>query len=89
MGVFIENYVINQKHDLNVIKIIGVANPTSTDQNKFLDTKYVQDFDSFIHSNLYSYPDIIIKEFTEIKRIIDTYLILIQSKQLRLFLIMD
>ena len=75
---FIENYVINQKHDLNVIKkIIGVANlPTSTDQNKFLDTKYVQDFDSFIHSNLYSYPDIIIKEFTEIKRIIDTYLIL-------------
>ena len=26
-----------------------------------MDTKYVQDFDSFIHSNLYSYPDIIIK----------------------------
>jgi len=75
---FIENYVINQKHDLNVIKkIIGVANlPTSTDQNKFSDAKYIQDFDSYIHSKLYSFPDSIIKQFDEIKRIIDTYIIL-------------
>jgi|LSQX01.2.fsa_nt_gb hypothetical protein len=75
---FIENYINNIKHDLKVIKkIIGVANlPTSTEQNRFPETKYIQDFDSFIHSNLYSYPDIIIKEFIEIKRIIDTYLIL-------------
>lgn len=68
----------NIKHDLKVIKkIIGVANlPTSTEQNRFPETKYIQDFDSFVHSNLYSFPDIIIKEFIEIKRIIDTYLIL-------------
>lgn len=75
---FIERYVNEIKQDIKVIKkLIGVANlPTSTDQNKFLDTKYVQDFDNFIHSNLYSYPDIIIKEYAEIKRIIDTFLIL-------------
>lgn len=75
---FIENYVINQKHDLNVIKkSIGVANlPTSTDQNKFPDVKYIQDFDSHIHSNPYNYPYSIINQFDEIKRIIDNYIIL-------------
>ncbi len=75
---FIESYVINQKHDLNVIKkIIGVANlPTSTDQNKFRDVKYIQDFDSHIHSNPYNYPYSIINQFDEIKRIIDNYIIL-------------
>jgi hypothetical protein len=75
---FIENYVINQKHDLNVIKkIIGVANlPTSTDQNEFPDVKYIQDFDSHIHSNPYNYPFSIINQFDEIKRIIDNYIIL-------------
>jgi len=75
---FIEDYVIKQKHDLKVIKkIIGVANlPTSTDQNKFPDVKYIQDFDSHIHSNRYSFPNSIIKQFEEIKRIIDTYIIL-------------
>jgi len=75
---FIENYIINQKHDLNVInKFIGVANlPTSTDQNKFPDVKYIQDFDNHIHSTVYSFPNSIIKQFDEIKRIIDTYIIL-------------
>lgn len=75
---FIENYVINKKRDLNVIKkFIGVANlPTSTDQNKFPDVKYIQDFDSHIHSNPYNYPYSIINQFDEIKRIIDNYIIL-------------
>jgi len=75
---FIENYLNNRNQDLKVLKkIIGVANlPTSTEQNKFPDTKYIQDFDTFIHSNFYSYPDFIIKEMIEIKRIIDNYLIL-------------
>jgi len=75
---FIENYIINKKNDLNVIKkLIGVANlPTSTDQNKFPNVKYIQDFDSLIHSDLYSFPDSIIKQFDEIKRIIETYIIL-------------
>ncbi len=75
---FIENYLNNRNQGFKVLKkSIGVANlPTSTEQNRFLDTKYIQDFDNFIHSNLYSYPDIIIKEFIEIKRIMDTYLIL-------------
>jgi len=75
---FIENYLNNRNRDLKVLKkIIGVANlPTSTEQNKFPDTKYIQDFDTFIHSNFYSYPDFIIKEMIEIKRIIDNYLIL-------------
>jgi len=72
---FIENYLNIKNLDLKVFKRnIGVANlPTSTEQNKFPNTKYIQDFDTFIHSNLYSYPDSIIKEFIEIKRIIDTY----------------
>ncbi|MFN3557556.1 MAG: BREX-4 system phosphatase PglZ [Bacteroidales bacterium] len=75
---FIENYIINKKHDLNVIKKnIGVANlPTSTEQNKFHNVKYIQDFDSHIHSNPYSFPNSIIKQFEEIKRIIDTCIIL-------------
>ncbi len=75
---FIENYIISKKHDLNVIKkIIGVANlPTSTDQNKFPDVKYIQDFDNHIHSNLYSFPNSIINQFDELKRIIDNYIIL-------------
>ncbi len=75
---FIENYLNNRNQDLKVLKkFVGAANlPTSTDQNKFPDTKYIQDFDTFIHSNYYSYPGLIIKEFIEIQRIIDTYLIL-------------
>lgn len=75
---FIENYIINHKTDLHVIKkIIGVANlPTSTNQNKFPDVKYIQDFDSHIHSNHYSFPNSIIKQFDEIKKIIDTYIVL-------------
>jgi len=75
---FIENYVINKKYDLNVInKFIGVANlPTSTDQNKFPNVRYIQDFDSHIHSNLYNYPYSIINQFDIIKRIIDNYIIL-------------
>lgn len=75
---FIENYINTNNHDLKVIKkIIGVANlPTSTDQNRFYDIKYIQDFDTHIHANPYSFPNSIIKQFDEIKRIIDTYLIL-------------
>ena len=75
---FIENYIINQKHGLNVIKkLIGVSNlPTSTEQNKFSNVKYIQDFDSHIHSTPYSFPNSIIEQFDEIKRIIDTYIIL-------------
>ncbi len=76
---FIENYVINKKHDLNVIKkFVGVANlPSSTVHNRFPDVnKYIQDFDNHIHSTVYSFPNSIIKQFDEIKRIIDTYIIL-------------
>jgi hypothetical protein len=75
---FIENYLINKNPDLKIVKrFIGVANlPTSTDQNKFPNTKYIQDFDTFIHSNLYSYPETIIKEFSEIRRILDSYIVL-------------
>lgn len=75
---FIENYIVNQRHDLKVTKkIIGVANlPTSTELNQFPNVKYIQDFDTHIHSNIYSFPDSIIKQFDEIKRIIDTYIVL-------------
>jgi len=75
---FIENYIINQKHGLNVIKkLIGVSNlPTSTEQNKFSNVKYIQDFDSHIHLKPYSFPNSIIEQFDKIKRIIDDYIIL-------------
>jgi len=79
---FIEQYINNHKQDLSVIKkCIGVANlPTSTEQNKFHNVKhnvkYIQDFDNHIHSNSYSFPNSIIKQFKEIKRIIDEYIVL-------------
>lgn len=75
---FIENYLSQTKKEMKVVKkLVGVTNlPSSTDQNRFSDSKYIQDFDTFIHNNPYSYPDSIIKEMHEIKCIIDSYLIL-------------
>jgi uncharacterized protein (DUF2249 family) len=75
---FIENYLKRTNKELKVIKkLVGIANlPSSTEQNRFLDSKYIQDFDAFIHNNPYSYPNSIINEFNEIKRILDTYIIL-------------
>ena len=73
---FIENYLNQNKKELSFVKkLIGVANlPSSTEHNRFKDSKHIQDFDIFIHSNPYSYPVSIINEFNEIKRIIDTNL---------------
>ncbi|HOY32531.1 MAG TPA: BREX-4 system phosphatase PglZ [Bacteroidales bacterium] len=75
---FIENYLTQANKDLRIVKkLVGVANlPTSTEHNRFSDAKYIQDFDSFIHNNTYSYPDLLIKEMEEIKRILNSCLIL-------------
>ncbi len=75
---FIENYLTQANKDLRIDKkLVGVANlPTSTEHNRFSDAKYIQDFDSFIHNNTYSYPDLLIKEMVEIKRILNSCLIL-------------
>ncbi len=75
---FIENYLKEQYKDIFIIKkLIGVARlPTSTDQNKFPEIKYVQDFDYHIHSSKYSFPISIINQFEEIKKIIDKFIIL-------------
>jgi len=75
---FIENYLHQTKKDIKIIKkYIGVSNlPTSTEHNRFSDAKYIQDFDSFIHNNTYSYPDSILNEIDQLKQIIDKYVIL-------------
>ncbi|MFA5806170.1 MAG: BREX-4 system phosphatase PglZ [Melioribacteraceae bacterium] len=75
---FIENYINQSGNELKVIKnIVGVANlPTSTEHNRISDSKYIQDFDRFVHNNLYSYPNSIINEFNELKNIIDLNLTL-------------
>lgn len=74
---FIENYINNYYTDFSILnKLIGVSNlPTSTEHNKFPDTKYVQDFDLFIHTNRFLYPESIINEFVEISKIINSLLI--------------
>jgi hypothetical protein len=79
---FIQNYLQQTRKDIQIVKQqIGVSNlPTSTEQNRFECSKYIRDFDIFIHSDPYSYPVSVINEFNEIKRIIDTYLTL-DSKQ--------
>jgi hypothetical protein len=75
---FIEGY-LNQNHKKLRItqKLIGVANlPSSTDQNRFPDSKYIQDFDTFIHNNPFIYPDSILTEIDEVKKIIEKYIVL-------------
>jgi len=75
---FIESYLVHKGSDLRVIKnYLGVSNlPSSTELNRIEADKYLQDFDLFIHTNLYSYPNSIINEFNLIKRIIDSNFIL-------------
>lgn len=70
---FIENYLNQKVSETKVIKnIIGVANlPTDTNNNRFNNAKHVREYDNLVHNNLYNYPYTIVKEFDEIKKIID------------------
>lgn len=63
-----KNYNIENKY------IARVNLPTTTDANRYSndDIKYIQDFDKFIHDNLYHYPDTIIAEFKKLKKIVDS-----------------
>lgn len=75
---FLESYLNNFKKEYKIVKkLVGVSYlPSSTDHNKFKETKYIQDFDKFIHSQRYNYPEAIINEIEKIKEIIDTHIVL-------------
>ncbi|GAI36035.1 unnamed protein product, partial [marine sediment metagenome] len=75
---FIEKYIESLNANYRVVENkIGVANlPTSTEQNRFPDSKYIQDFDLVIHNNTYKYPNSIIQEFSVLREIIDSNIVL-------------
>jgi len=75
-----KNYNIENKY------IARVNLPTTTDKNRYNVVNYFQDFDKFIHGNLYHYPGTIIAEFKKLKDIIDS---IILQKNKRAIIISD
>jgi len=70
----INSWIKEKDYNLEKNLIARVNLPTTTDANRYSnnDIKYIQDFDKFIHSNLYHYPITIIAEFNKLKEIVDS-----------------
>jgi len=77
-----KNYNIENKY------IARVNLPTTTDANKYdnNNVKYIQNFDKFIHDNLYHYPNTIIAEFKKLKEIVNA---IVLQKNKRAIIISD
>lgn len=64
-------YCLQQKkYTVESIQVAKVNLPTITDVNRYEKAVYIQDFDKFIHDNLYKYPQSIVNEIELIAGII-------------------
>jgi len=77
-----KNYNIERK------QIARVKLPSTTDENRYEhdNLQYIQDFDKFIHDNIYNYPTTIVKEVEELRKIFEEIVI---EKNRRAIIISD
>jgi len=78
---FIEYFLRQKKYNIEDKQIARVNLPTTTDTNRYKNTTYIQDFDQFIHSKPYQYPQTIIEEFERLSKIIDKKINLDKNKR--------
>ncbi len=73
----VEFLLSKKKYNIENKYIARVDLPSTTEVNRYNyeDLKYVQDFDKFIHNNIYSYPKTIVNEIEKIKEIIEKLVI--------------
>ncbi len=75
-------YFLNQKgYNIEDKQIARVDLPTTTDANRYEKATYIQDFDLFIHSNIYKYPQTIIDEIEKLSEIINNKINLDNNKR--------
>lgn len=83
----IKEIISTSNFQIEKLKIAKTGIPSSTDHNKFESVAKIDDLDSYIHNNLYQYPQTICKEIDIIKEIFNK--ILTQSTETTIAIVSD
>ncbi|WP_165044721.1 BREX-4 system phosphatase PglZ [Dysgonomonas sp. ZJ709] len=83
----IKEIISNSNFEIEKLQIAITSIPSSTEHNKFKDVEKIEDLDSFIHNNLYQYPQTICKEIDIVKNIFKK--ILNQTTEITLAIVSD
>lgn len=83
----IKEIISKSNFQIEKLKIAKTGIPSSTDHNKFENVVKIDDLDSYIHNNLYQYPQTICREIEIIKEILNK--ILIQSTETTIAIVSD
>lgn len=83
----IKEIINNSIFQIEKLKIAKTGIPSSTEHNKFNNVDKIEDLDSYIHNNLYQYPQTICKEIEIVKDIFSK--ILTQSSETTIAIVSD
>lgn len=83
----IKEIISKSNFQIEKLKIAKTGIPSSTEHNKFENTDKIEDLDSYIHNNLYQYPQTICKEIEIVKDIFNK--ILTQSSETTIAIVSD
>lgn len=83
----IKEIITKSNFQIEKLKIAKTGIPSSTDHNKFEDVVKIDALDSYIHNNLYQYPQTICKEIEIVKDIFNN--ILAQSDETTIAIVSD
>jgi len=83
----IKEIISKSNFQIEKLKIAKTSIPSSTDHNKFDGVVKIDDLDSYIHNNLYRYPQTICKEIEIVKNIFSK--ILTQSSETTIAIVSD
>lgn len=83
----IKEIISKSNFQIEKLKIAKTGIPSSTDHNKFESVVKIDDLDSYIHNNLYRYPQTICKEIEIVKEILNK--ILTQSTETIIAIVSD
>ena len=83
----IKEIISKSNFQIEKLKIAKTGIPSSTDHNKFESVVKIDDLDSYIHNNLYQYPQTICKEIEIVKEVLNK--ILTQSTETTLAIVSD
>jgi hypothetical protein len=83
----VEMLLKNKNYNIERKQIARVNLPSTTDKNKYDydNLQYIQDFDKFIHDNIYNYPTTIVKEVEELRKIFEKIVIEKNKKAVIIF----
>lgn len=83
----IKEIISKSNFQIEKLKIAKTGIPSSTDHNKFENVVKIDDLDSYIHNNLYQYPQTICREIEIVKEIFNK--ILTQSTETTIAIVSD